>query len=529
MLNTFDKTKAHEARRAAIQRQMEAMEVAASSRNVGGTSTLVGGQSVMARKRGGTDTAAPAGSLETARRFLWDEDEEDDPYATSQMTGAGASGIASGTSAGRTHRNTNIAATAAPTDPGHGGLFGIFRSNTSHNKKRQRHFNTIMTEMGDGKGPCAFLGRLLSGCCLSIAGCLTWFRTRLAMACGNGRGLRCLMLMALVLLIVVPIAIFLPKNSSRVVRTGSSGATSKVSDAARYEAISKRIIDDGITTKKTLLTAGTAQNQALLWIANEDPARMAPTANFLLERYSLAVFYYSTHGDNMFQTTIVNTTITSDGKEELQTTGGTSSGETESGISLEAPAEGEVTAFGDDLAGQPNWLNEQYWLSGSGYCNWHGVQCHHRPGTSNLQTRYDGNNGIILLNMTENNVRGTIPPEIFRMNQDMRFLALSSNGFFGKVPTELSQLKELRKSFARLALSSLCRFLPMHWTFALSNLFAQRFASILIHSLMPFLTSTNGLALVASGVSWLTHALLALCHSRLPFCCQQLLHGDPSQ
>jgi hypothetical protein len=95
MLNTFEKIRAHEARRVAIQRQMEDMEAAASSR--GSSSRLAvaslvgfGTQSGSTRKRGHvvTDSSTqPQHSMDAARRFLWEDDEEDEGPSRADGTG----------------------------------------------------------------------------------------------------------------------------------------------------------------------------------------------------------------------------------------------------------------------------------------------------------------------------------------------------------------------------------------------------------------------------------------------------------
>jgi hypothetical protein len=140
----------------------------------------------------------------------------------------------------------------------------------------------------------------------------------------------------------------------------------------------------------------------------------------------------------MFQVATINLNDTSTSHEEDTDVG---AGETV----LKGPAEGETTTMGDDLAAQPNWVRESGWLSGQGYCSWFGVECHHREGTSIYNTRYDDNNGLILLNMTENNVRGKVPREIFVANPDIRWFSVSGNGFFGEVPSEIGTLTQMRK------------------------------------------------------------------------------------
>jgi hypothetical protein len=276
-----------------------------------------------------------------------------------------------------------------------------------------------------------FFRRLVLRFALAMGSCFTWIRTRWAMAMGNGRGRKLCLVLTVVLLIVIPVAIFVPKGSS-------SGSTSSLSGSSRYDEISNRIVASGLTPQDILLRQNAPQNKALNWIVAEDPAQLDPEDAFLLPRYSLAVFYFSTHGNEMFQVATINVTQTIPPQDEDTDLG---AGET----ALKAPAEGETTTMGDDLAAQPNWVRESGWLSGQGYCSWFGVECHHREGTSIYNTRYDDNNGLILLNMTENNVRGKVPREIFVANPDIRWFSVSGNGFFGEVPSEIGTLTQMRK------------------------------------------------------------------------------------
>jgi hypothetical protein len=264
---------------------------------------------------------------------------------------------------------------------------------------------------------------------LAIQSCFTWMRTRWSMAMGNGRGRKLCLLLSVILIIVIPVAIFVPGGSE------AGGSFSSLSASQRYDLISKRIIQYGISDQDLLLKGNTPQNKALNWIVAEDPAQLDPLDMFLIPRYSLAVFYFSTHGEEMFQVATINITQT------IPPAGS----EQESGEAV-LPSEGDTITMGDDLAAQPNWVAESGWLSGSGYCSWYGIECHHREGTSIYNTRYDANFGIILLNMTENNVRGKVPKEIFLANSDLRWFGLSGNGFFGTVPDEIGTNTGMSKS-----------------------------------------------------------------------------------
>jgi hypothetical protein len=438
MLNTFEKTKAHEARRAAIQRQMEAMEAAASSRNVG--SQQPPGVSVTTARRrtnqGSSDPGAPAGSLETARRFLWDEDEE---------PAAGGDTMTQNLSKGG--RENDSRSSSAPKESS-GGLFkSFFGGKASTGQNRAQSSKTTPVNLNDASSRAgeddneyrpslltscyvSFRGLML-GCALSIGSCYIYFKNQAERMFSNGRGKRLCLVLALILAVAIPTAIFAPKF-------GSSSAKSSPEVTLRFDTIARNIIEGGISTPEEIVTFGTPQHKAMQWIVSDDPAQMDPENHYLLQRYALAVFYYSTHGENMFQTATVNLT------ETRNPAGGDE--ETDPRVGDIVPlADGETQVMGDDLAAQPTWVNENGWMSGAGICSWYGIECHHRTGTSVFNTRYDGNNGVILFNMTENNVRGKFPKEIFAALKDIRWLSLSGNGFFGTVPSGVDGLDQLRK------------------------------------------------------------------------------------
>jgi hypothetical protein len=445
MLNTFEKTKAHEARRAAIQRQMEAMEAAASSRNVGSQQTA-GSSATTARRRtnqGSSDPGAPAGSLETARRFLWDEDEE---------PAAGGDAMTQNPSKGGREHDSRSTYSSASKDISSGFFKSIFGGKASSGQSRAQTSKTIPVNLNDASSRAAedeneyrpslltscyvFFRGLMLGCALSIGSCYVYFQNQAERMFANGRGKRLCLLLAVILAVVIPTAIFAPKK-------GSSTAKSSPEVTLRFDTIARNIIEGGISTAEEIVTFGSPQHKAMQWIVSDDPAQIDPEHRYLLQRYALAVFYYSTHGESMFQTAIVNLTetIAPEGSDE----------ETDPRVGdIALPADGETQVMGDDLAAQPNWVNENGWMSGAGICSWYGIECHHRTGTSVYNTRYDGNNGVILFNMTENNVRGKFPKEIFAALKDIRWLSLSGNGFFGTLPSGVGGLDQLRKLHVNL-------------------------------------------------------------------------------
>jgi hypothetical protein len=75
-------------------------------------------------------------------------------------------------------------------------------------------------------------------------------------------------------------------------------------------------------------------------------------------------------------------------------------------------------------------------MSGTGYCDWHGVECHTDEEGSRI---YDANAGVTQLNLTANNIRGYLPNELGALS-DLRVIDLGQNALTGSVPTSLGDL-----------------------------------------------------------------------------------------
>ncbi len=75
------------------------------------------------------------------------------------------------------------------------------------------------------------------------------------------------------------------------------------------------------------------------------------------------------------------------------------------------------------------WTNSRNWLSEAPLGAWHGV-------TTNV------NEEVIHLNLKNNNLQGTIPPELEQLS-NLKSLVLSGNTFTGVIPPELGQLGQL--------------------------------------------------------------------------------------
>jgi len=145
--------------------------------------------------------------------------------------------------------------------------------------------------------------------------------------------------------------------------------------------VQQALVNAGVLTSELLQDPNSPQNQALQWMTEDGLALDDP---FLSQRYALAVFYYSTRG--------------------------------------------------------PFWDESDGWLSKDGYCQWYGVQC---LGTETLIEENNHNGPVFEVNLSSNNLQGNIPFEVSAF-QDLFFLDLQDNHLEGTIPNKLGGFKALR-------------------------------------------------------------------------------------
>jgi Leucine-rich repeat (LRR) protein len=75
----------------------------------------------------------------------------------------------------------------------------------------------------------------------------------------------------------------------------------------------------------------------------------------------------------------------------------------------------------------PDWINNENWLTGP-VNNWYGIQANEC--------------NVLKIELEENNLNGTLPPELFTLEQ-LDILSLSSNNLSGEIPSEIGNLTSL--------------------------------------------------------------------------------------
>jgi hypothetical protein len=177
----------------------------------------------------------------------------------------------------------------------------------------------------------------------------------------------------------------------------------------RFEKIKKRILDEKVSEAEVFVSEKnnkkeketTPQQAALDWLVSDDPANLPPDHDALLDRYGLAVVYFSS------------------------------------------------TNSADH--GSYGWKQQDHWLSEMGICSWHGVECLPKELEANAEndyepftTTYDENNFVIAIKLDSNNVKGTIPGELGTAFAELLTVDLEDNQLTGTLPVALSKSPHLK-------------------------------------------------------------------------------------
>jgi len=149
------------------------------------------------------------------------------------------------------------------------------------------------------------------------------------------------------------------------------------------QAIQSTLIASGVLSEN--FVSNTPQAAALKWLTEDTAANGTDEKDaYLAQRYSLAVLYYSTRGEH--------------------------------------------------------WDNNDNWLSTEGYCKWHGIQC---LGKDTIIEQNNQNGPVFEVSLSSNKMKGSIPIEL-NFFEDLFFLDLKDNELEGTIPNELGGWTGLR-------------------------------------------------------------------------------------
>ena len=483
--STFERTQSQYERKLARQKQLDMMEAAASGQPFATIDVASTGSphhnnnnnnsdSASVNSRTSTGQGAPEGAIESARRFLWDEDDAvggsggiHHHATTMAMPSASMYDMYSsdGQAVGlmKTSTGLSLGPGAAQQQQQQQLGFGSRMANTimgsfSRNNRFDDDDDDVVVNIAPrrGRGTQAFvsdahareadeyidgkrggLRRRRSSGNGDVGGnkgflaaitdcCLVMFHTiveafaiaceYLTACCFSMTPRLCAMIVCVLtgvgLLVFAIVAIV-----SRAQGGGGGGTAPPASqfpdiiDSFRYETIRFIILDSGFTSTDSLDLPGTAQNYALRWLTDLDAAKIHDDDDALLQRYALATFYFSTY------------------------------------VFAEIADARSGAAAASSSAG--GWTYGDYWMSEKGICLWFGVSCAPIIKEGVEEVQYNENSNVLRLNLTSNNVRGIIPSEISAL-ENLLTLDLGDNRLQGTIPKSITSLQKIRKLCSRL-------------------------------------------------------------------------------
>lgn len=159
----------------------------------------------------------------------------------------------------------------------------------------------------------------------------------------------------------------------------------------------RSILGPSVSPLDKLDNMGTPQHRALHWLANADKRKVAlPTNGIetqkLIQRYVLALIYFSTHGDYW--------------KQQLN-----------------------FLSINDEC--EWNQIFDGGYFAGAGVCD---------------DSLGDGHGFVTTLALWDNNLHGTIPDEIGSLHK-LKVLSLSNNHLYGELPPHMNFLNDLERVF----------------------------------------------------------------------------------
>jgi len=181
----------------------------------------------------------------------------------------------------------------------------------------------------------------------------------------------------------------------------SSGETYVDPIQKRLATFKKLIIDGNVSPEEAFAVdgkgfGGSPQQQALDWIVLEDPAKLNADHAAVLDRYGLAVLYYSTNTDKQ-------------------------------------------------------WKENTNWLSERGICSWHGIHCLPKEQIATAEnkfapttTTYDQDNLVTAINLEENRLKGSIPDELGTAFASLQTINFQNNELTGTLPLAVTKLEHIK-------------------------------------------------------------------------------------
>lgn len=193
----------------------------------------------------------------------------------------------------------------------------------------------------------------------------------------------------------------------------------------RFDAIRKTILKQHISTSQSLSDTSSPQYAAVMWLTRDDGLQMDVESNFLMQRYGLAVLWFSTTRSD-YQWHMAQQELSSVDSEDLD----------EDDIAPDNEGQRSRTLTGNY---DPDvWFRHDNWLSSSDICTWEGIACHTHKEDDGNQYDPNDNGHVASIELRRNNVQGLLPNELYITLPSLKVLDLSDNGIAGTISPKIS-------------------------------------------------------------------------------------------
>lgn len=331
--------------------------------------------------------------LESARRFLWDEDEEDTPAAKGPAPVIRAGAAAGDRASFR--QDIDLEDNYSYSSNNQGNIWARRPKRNTLGVGDDIRYGDASTRLSDELGKSSVRRRgfhTFLGCCglccetICVRYCIIAFFVLVAVITGSYFLKEAANDSGAVPFVpatvepaptMAPVAVSEPVVSEpipepAVPQKGDPSFEDQVSEADRYTDIKALLKASPFVNSRALEDPSTAQGMALNWLAKTDTFRGSDS---VIQRYALAAFFFGTQGRVREDGTVSNT-----------------------------------------------WNNKDDWMTDSSICTWYGVEC--------------VENMLVHLSLNENNVNGELPPDLGALTT-MESLELRDNKLFGALTADI--------------------------------------------------------------------------------------------
>lgn len=206
-------------------------------------------------------------------------------------------------------------------------------------------------------------------------------------------------------------------------------------EQARFDTIRKTILKQHISTSQSLSDTSSPQYAAIMWLTRDDELQMDVESDFLMQRYGLAVLWFSTTRSD-YQWHITQQELSSVDSDALDEENNVKDVDEEDNVLHDNEGQRSRILIGNY---DPDvWFRRNNWLSSADTCTWEGIACHTHKEEDGNQYDPNDNGHVASIELRRNNVQGLLPDELYLTLPSLKVLDLSDNGIAGTISPKIS-------------------------------------------------------------------------------------------